>query len=441
MRYLVIVPDGCADRPIPSLGGKTPLDVADMKCLSGLARVSEVGLVRTIPDGIEPGSDAANLSIMGYDPSVYLTGRASLEVAGMGMEMAGFESAFRVNLVTLVEAEPAAGSVSGSEAGSAAGSETDSVSGSEADLAAGSACGEVLYEDLMIKDHSAGDISQEEAEVLIRCIDRELGGADLRFYSGVSYRCLLITDQLSVECVLTPPHDVLNQRVGAFMPQGEGADRVGGLMRRSYQVLKDHPVNVERMKRGLNPANSIWFWGQGTKPALPSFASKYGFDGSVISAVNLVKGIGVCAGLSCADVPGATGTLHTNYRGKAEAAMEAFACGKAFVFLHVEAPDECSHSGDLEGKIKSLEHIDERIVKPVLAYLESTGEPYRILVVSDHGTPLATRTHSAEPVPFLVFDSENRQKAEGWKGFSEKAGAQGRFFARGCDLADWFFGV
>jgi 2,3-bisphosphoglycerate-independent phosphoglycerate mutase len=407
MKYLVIVPDGCADRPIPSLGGKTPLDAAEMKSINGLAKVSEVGLVRTIPDGIEPGSDAANLALMGFDPLVYLTGRAPLEAAGMGREMSRSDAAFRVNLVTLAGRH-----------------DSDFLS----------------YDDLVVADHSAGDISPEEAEILIGCVDKELGEEGLRFYPGVSYRCLLITDKLPVNCVLTPPHDVLDQRVGPNMPKGDGADWIGNLMRRSYQVLSDHPVNRERMQKGLHPANSIWFWGQGTKPALPSLAGKYGVRGSVISAVNLVKGIGVCAGLSLVDVPGATGTLHTNFAGKAAGAVRAFEEGMDFVFVHVEAPDECSHCGDLEGKILSLEYIDEKIVRPVAAYLAGTGDPYRILVVSDHGTPLETRTHSAEPVPFLLFDSERRLPEQGWKAFSERAGAQGRFLARGCDLADWFFG-
>jgi 2,3-bisphosphoglycerate-independent phosphoglycerate mutase len=401
MKYLVIVPDGCSDWPIPSLEGKTPLEAADIRYMNELAKTSEVGMVRTIPEGIEPGSDAANLSLMGFDPDVYLTGRASLEAAGMGMELSPGDVAFRVNLITLE--------------------------------------GNGQYEDLLIKDHSAGDISSEEAAILINYIDKELGDTNLRFYPGISYRNLLVTDKLPAQCELTPPHDALNQLVGRNMPKGEGAEQIGQLMRRSYELLKDHPLNNDRAKKGLNTANSIWFWGQGTKPNLPLFGDKYGISGSVITAVSLIKGIGFCAGLSFVDVPGATGTLNTNYDGKALGAIGEFEQGKDFVYLHVEAPDECSHNGDLPGKIKALELIDEKIVKPLADYLESTGDPYRILIISDHRTPLATRTHSSEPVPFILFDSEKKLPSESWKTFSETSGEQGLFFARGCDLADYYF--
>ena len=367
MKYLVIVPDGCSDWPIPSLGGKTPLEVADIRHINELARRGEVGMVKTIPDGIEPGSDAANLSIMGYDPAVYLTGRASLEAAGLGIDLAPDDVAFRVNLITLE--------------------------------------GNGSYENLLIKDHSAGDINSEEAETLIACIDRELGNEDVRFYPGISYRCLLVTAKLPGHIHLTPPHDVLNQKTGPHMPQGDGAGQISAWLRRSYEILNNHPLNKLRVKNSLNPANSIWLWGQGTKPQLPSFADKYKLTGSVITGVNLIKGIGACAGLSVVNIPGANGTLHTNYAGKASAAMDAFKQGREFVYIHLEGPDECAHSGDLDGKIKSLEFIDEKIVEPVVTWLENTREPFRVLIMPDHRTPLAIRTHSAEPVPFVLFDS------------------------------------
>ncbi|MCL1918578.1 MAG: cofactor-independent phosphoglycerate mutase [Peptococcaceae bacterium] len=402
MKYLVIVPDGCADRPIPSLGGKTPLEVADIKHIDGLAGRGEVGMVRTIPEGIEPGSDAANLSIMGYDPAVYLTGRASLEAAGLGIDLSPMDVAFRVNFITVE--------------------------------------GSGNYEDLLIKDHSAGEISSEEAETLIEVIDRQLGSEEVAFYPGVSYRCLLVTANFSAHTQLTPPHDVLGQKVGPNMPKGEGAEPLRVLLSRSYEILKAHPVNRQRVKRGLNPANSIWLWGQGTKPRLPLFADKYGLTGSVISGVNLIKGIGVCAGLSSVNVPGADGTLQTNYEGKALAAIDEFRKGREFVYIHVEAPDECAHNGDLQGKVKSLELIDEKIVKSVTAYLAGLGEPYRILVVPDHRTPMEIRTHSAEPVPFVLFDSENVRPVEGGRVFTELSGEGGSYrMASGCALANTFF--
>ena len=386
MKYLMLVPDGCGDWPIPALGGKTPLEAADIACINQLAKAGEVGLVKTIPDGVEPGSDAANLSILGYDPAVYLTGRAPLEAAAMGLPMAETDTAFRASLVTLEGGGP--------------------------------------YEERTMRDHSAGEISDREAEELIGVIDRELGGAGLRFYPGVSYRCLLVTDCLAVDCKVTPPHDILGKRVGGYLP---GDDELCRLMRQSAEILKGRR------------ANSIWLWGQGKKLTLPSLLDKYGVTGSMVAAVNLLKGIGRCAGLSCPKIPGATGTLDTNYEGKAAGAIEQFKSGKEFVFVHVEAPDECSHTGDRAGKLKSLEWIDKRICKPIADYLQSTDEPYRILVLPDHKTPLEIRTHSAEPVPFMLFDSERKPPADDTKVFSEACGAKGRLFGSGGDLADYFF--
>jgi 2,3-bisphosphoglycerate-independent phosphoglycerate mutase len=402
MKYLILIPDGCGDWPIESLGGKTPLEAAGIRHMNGLAAKSEVGTVKTIPDGFEPGSDVANLSILGFDPAIYLTGRASLEAVGAGVEMKADEVAFRVNLITVE--------------------------------------GNGAYDDLLIKDHSAGDISNEEAEVLIQHLHRELGGENMRFYPGVSYRHLLITSRLSPRVKLTPPHDVLNQPLCRHLPrEGEDADKMTDMLRRGYALLNEHPINVKRRENGQNPANSIWFWGQGSKPALTDFEEKYGVKGSIISAVNLVKGIGHCAGLSVLTVPGATGTLHTNYAGKAEYAINEFKNGVDFVYVHVEAPDECSHSGDLEGKLESLRRIDEGIAKPVLDYLKNQGEPYRVLILPDHMTPVSTRTHTAEPVPFVLFDSEDVKPEGEEKAFSEAMGKKGMFFNSGYELADYFF--
>jgi len=399
MKYFMLVPDGCGDWPIQSLGGKTPLEAADIKNINALAKSSEIGLVRTVPEGFEPGSEA-NVMLLGYGADAYLTGRAPLEAAAMGIEMSEAGVAFRVNLITVA--------------------------------------GGGRYEDLIIKDHSAGEIGNEEAEILIEFIDRELGADGIRFYPGVSYRCLMVADVFSGDYKFTPPHDVLNQSAGAYLPQGDGAERISELIRRSHKLLEDHPVNRERVKKGFDPANSIWIWGHGKKPTLAPFSDKYGIRGSVITAVNLVKGYGLCAGLKVVDVPGATGTLNTNYDGKAQSAIDEFESGADFVFVHVEAPDECSHGNDLDGKIKSLEFIDEKIFKPVVQHLESSGQPYRVLVVTDHKTPIKTRTHCAEPVPFVLFDSENKLPEKSGNAFSEVSGQTGTFFESGRALTDYF---
>ncbi|MDR1571851.1 MAG: cofactor-independent phosphoglycerate mutase [Clostridiales Family XIII bacterium] len=403
MKYLIIVPDGCADRPLPELGGMTPLEAAGLECINRLAKRSEVGMAQTIPEGVAPGSDAANLSVMGFDPALYLTGRSPLEAASMGIEMSDDDVAFRVNLVTLD--------------------------------------GEGPYEGLTVKDHSSGDIESDEARVLIEAVEKEFGRPGRHFYPGVSYRHAMIVKNGRTDCELTPPHDILTRAAGGYLPKGGGAAEIEGLMRASYALLKDHPVNRARAGRGLNPANSIWIWGQGRKPRLPSFRDTYGIDGSVISAVDLIKGIGICAGLDARDIPGATGTLKTNFRGKAEGAIAEFSRGRDFVYIHVEAPDECSHQGDLQGKIESLRRIDREVFEPVREWLERCGEPYRILIVPDHRTPMEIRTHSSEPVPFVLYDSERPLPPDEGKAFSEASGARGGSYPSGCALAGRFFGA
>jgi 2,3-bisphosphoglycerate-independent phosphoglycerate mutase len=402
MKYLVLVPDGCADRPLRELGGKTPLEVADMKRVNALAQVSEIGTVKTIPDGMTPGSDAANLSVMGFDPAVYLTGRSPLEAVSMGIDMSDTDVAFRTNLVTLE--------------------------------------GEGDYEDLIIKDHSSGDISSEEGRALIGLVEERLGGGAVHFYPGISYRHAMIANHGNTRCSLTPPHDVLTRRVGDHLPRGEGAEEIARLMRESYAFLKEHPINIARVKAGRNPANSIWIWGQGKKPKLPSFYEKYGIRGSIVAGVDLIKGIGLCAGLDARDVPGATGTLLTNFDGKAACAIEEFRSGKDFVYIHVEAPDECGHQGDLAGKIEAMRLTDEKIFGPLLDYLRGCGESYRVLLVPDHRTPIEIRTHSLEPVPYLFFDSEKALPPDARKAFSETAGERGPHFDSGPALANRFFG-
>jgi len=404
MKYLIVVPDGSADENIEALGGKTPLEYAKTKHTDALAERGEVGMVKTIPDGMAPGSDAANLSVMGYDPAVYHTGRSPLEAASMGIEMSETDVAFRCNLVTLK--------------------------------------GDGVYEDLIVADHSSGDISTEEAAILIDEINKKLGTDTIQFYPGVSYRHAMIVHNGSTDYNLTPPHDILERRAGDYLPKGTDADVIETLMRDSYVILSDHPVNKARTAKGLNPANSVWIWGQGRKPRLTSFFDKYKVTGITISAVDLIKGIGVCAGLPAVDVPGATGTLHTDFDGKAAAAIEQFKRGVDFIYLHVEAPDECSHQGDLEGKIKSIEMIDEKIIGPIVDYLASSGKDYRVLVVPDHQTPMRMRTHASDPVPLVFYDSkEEKPRCEG-RTFCEKAGmASGIYFDNGFKLTDFFFGL
>ncbi|HIU25935.1 MAG TPA: cofactor-independent phosphoglycerate mutase [Candidatus Copromorpha excrementigallinarum] len=401
MKYLILVPDGAGDEKIEALGGKTPLEAAELENIDALAHRGIVGMVKTIPDGVPPGSDAANLSVMGYDPSVYLTGRSPLEAASIGIDMSDTDVAFRTNIVTLE--------------------------------------GDGDYEDLIIADHSSGDITTEEAAQLIEAVNDAFADESIRFYTGVSYRHCMIVHNGSTEYSLTPPHDVLTQRVGDHLPRGEGSRFITDMMKKSYDILKDHPVNRERIKKGLNPANSLWIWGQGRKPALSSFSDKYGIKGAAISAVDLIKGIAICAGLESIDVEGATGTLNTNFEGKAKAAVEEFKNGMDFVYIHLEGPDECSHQGDMEGKIRCMESIDKKVLKPVVDYLREAGEEFRVLIVPDHRTPLAIRTHSADPVPFVIYDSRKEEPYNEKKCFSEKSGAEGMYFNSGFELADFFF--
>jgi 2,3-bisphosphoglycerate-independent phosphoglycerate mutase len=389
VKHFILVPDGAADWANPALGGKTPLQAAELANINALAAVSEVGSVQTIPDGIDPGSDAANIAILGYNPKTVLTGRAPLEAAAMGIPMREGETAFRASLVTLE--------------------------------------GNGAYEDLLVKDHSAGDINDEDARSVITRIDRELGSENLRFYPGVSYRCLMIAKRINAEEKITPPHDILGRRVGDYLP---AEPEIRRLMERGYAILKD----------GETAANAIWLWGQGKKPSLPPLSERYGVKGCMVAAVNLLKGIGRCAGLTCPDIPGATGTLHTNYGAKAECAVSAFREGADFVFLHVEAPDECAHSGDMDGKLRSLKHIDQEVLLPVLTYLKNSGNPFRILILPDHRTPLELRTHTSEPVPFLLYDSKNPLPPDGSRVFSEVCGERGAFLPSGEALADRFFG-
>lgn len=365
MKYIVVLGDGMADLPYEKLGGKTPLEVAFKPNIDSIAQKSICGMCKTVPDGLKPGSDVANLSVMGYSPLKYYSGRSPLEALSIGVNMADDDLAIRCNLVTLSDEQD--------------------------------------YKDKTMVDYSAGEISTEEAAELIGAVQAALGDDIFAFYSGVSYRHCLIMHGGEKGTGYTPPHDISGKVIGDYLPKELYGDKMTELMVASYDILKDHPINIKRIAEGKNPANSIWLWGEGSKPALPNFGELRGLKGAVISAVDLLKGIGLASGMDVIEVEGATGTVHTNFAGKAQACVKAILDGYDYVYLHMEAPDECGHQGDADGKVKSIELIDEQVVGYILKELE--GEDLRILICPDHPTPLSTKTHSSEPIPFVIYDS------------------------------------
>lgn len=370
MKYAIILCDGMADYKIDAIGGKTPMEVAKKPCMDALASKGICGTVQHVPAHMVPESDTANLSVMGYDPAVYSKGRSPLEAMSMGLSMCPDDTAFRTNVVTL------------SENGEA-------------------------YEDKIILDHSAGEITTEEADELIRAINEAFANDERHWYTGVSYRHCLIWKNCPGSYDFNRPHDILGKRIGEYLPHGEVGDVYRELMKKSYEVLKDHPVNKKRREMGKNPANSIWLWSPGKKPDIPLFSEKYGKSMAVICAVDLIKGIGKCVGADVINVSGATGNFDTDYAGKGRAAIEAFKKGTELVYVHVEAPDECGHGAQLENKIRSIELIDSDIVAPVYEYLRSTGEDFKIMLSPDHPTPISVRTHTHEKVPFVIYSSAN----------------------------------
>jgi 2,3-bisphosphoglycerate-independent phosphoglycerate mutase len=376
MKYIILLGDGMADRPRADLGGRTCLQAAKTPNLDQLASAGQVGMVSTVPDGYAPGSDVANLSVLGYDPRKYYTGRSPLEAASIGVSLGPDDVAFRCNLVTL--------RVAGS--GSAAGRRRT----------------------FLMEDFSAGHISTNEARTLIEEVGGKLGSEHIRFYPGVSYRHLMVWKGGKDRIDCTPPHDIQDKDIQDYLPRGEGDDIINELMGASFDILTNHPVNKGRLEAGKRAANSIWLWGQGKRPSMPTFREKYGLEGAVISAVDLTKGLGVYAGFEVITVPGATGWIDTNYVGKAEHALFALK-SKDIVYLHVEAPDEAGHTGDVKNKIKAIEDFDEFIVGNVVYGMKQFDE-YRILALPDHPTPLEIRTHSAEPVPFVLYDSRSERK-------------------------------
>lgn len=398
MKYLVVLCDGMADTPSEYLGGKTPMELAVKPNMDALAKISEVGLCRTVAKGLKPGSDVANLSVMGYDPAVCYTGRSPLEAASIGIDLKDTDVTLRCNIVTLSDEEN--------------------------------------YDDKTMVDYCAGDISTEEAREIIKTVQEKLGNEIFSFYSGVSYRhCLVVKDGTTELGNMTPPHDISGKVVGEYLSTHKNAEPLIALMKKSYEFLKDHPVNKKRVAEGKNPANSIWLWGEGTKPQLQDFKEKNGVSGAVISAVDLLKGIGICANMKTPEVEGATGYIDTNFVGKADAAINAFKEGCDLAYIHIEAPDECGHRCEPENKVKAIGIIDELVLGRVKAYLDESGEDYRILICPDHPTPLLTKTHSSEPVPYLIYDS--RKTADGVDTFTEATAAStGNFIEHGPSIMD-----
>ena len=389
MKYLVLIPDGMADEKIESLGNRTPMEAANKPTMDMLAKKALVGTVCNIPNGMVPESDTANMAILSFDPAVYSKGRSPLEAVSMGIEMQPDETAYRCNVVTLSD---------------------------EGD-----------YDDKIILDHSADEITTAEADELIKALQEKMGNEYRRFYTGVSYRHCLIWKNGDDKYPFMRPHDILGKRIGEYLPKAEnGGEEFYRLMKDSFDILNHHPVNEARRARGLKPANSAWLWSPGKKPRLPNFREKWGLDGAVISAVDLIKGIGLCAGMRSIDVDGATGNVHTNYDGKAAAAIQAFRDGHDYVYIHVEAPDECGHRAELENKVLSVELIDQKILAPVYEYLKGCGEDFRIMILPDHPTPIRLRTHTSLPVPFMIYDSAKEQN--GVDLFCEETAAAKNFY-------------
>lgn len=400
MKYAVVLCDGMADYPVEALGGKTPMEAAHKPNIDALASKGEVGLVRTVAAGLKPGSDVANMSVLGFDPKACYTGRSPLEAVSIGVKMSETDVALRCNLVSLSDEEN--------------------------------------YSDKTMVDYSGGDISTEEAAQIIKTVQEHFGGGEFDFYSGVAYRhCLIVHNGTTDLGSMTPPHDISGRVVGEYLSDSPNAKKLIEMMRESYALLKDHPVNKKRVSEGKLPANSIWLWGEGSRPALESFEKKFGVKGSVVSAVDLLKGIGICSGMNTPEVEGATGYIDTNFEGKAEAAIEEWRKGQDLVYIHLEAPDECGHRNEPENKVKSIELIDSRVLPKVLDYLNSQGD-YRVMILPDHPTPIATRTHASDPVPYLIYCKGNELDS-GVSSINEKTASEtGNFIDPGFELMRHF---
>ena len=394
MKYIVVLGDGMADEPLEELGGKTPLAYADTPAMDSLARWGEMGMVKNVPKGMAPGSDTANLSVLGYDPEIYYSGRSPLEALNIGVDMEEGDVAIRANLVTLSQEEES-------------------------------------YEDKRILDHSADEITTEEAKILLEAVKKELENETFQFYPGTSYRhCLIWKEGMTVP--LTPPHDIRGKKIRDYLPDEPALLE---MQKKSYEILNDHPVNRARMEKGLNPGNSLWFWGAGTKPSLDSFEEKFHKKGAMISAVDLLKGIAVGTSMKNIYVEGANGGLDTNYEGKADAALKALLEDNCdFVYVHVEAPDEMGHQGSIEKKIKAIEYLDKRVVARIKDGMDASGEDYRMLVLPDHPTPICVKTHTSDPVPYVLYDSRNREEKDGISYSEAEAKKTGKLLEKGHEL-------
>lgn len=382
MKHIILLCDGMADTPCAELGNQTPMEKACKPSMDTLASKSEIGLVRTVEGGMSPGSDVANLAVLGYDAQLCYTGRSPLEAANIGIELADDDVAFRCNLVTLSSEEP--------------------------------------YESKTILDYCAGDIHTRDADEIVKTLQTAFGGGAFDFYTGTAYRhCLVWHGGKTALGKLTPPHDITGRVIGEYLPLHPDAAPLLDMMKRSAVLLADHPVNRRRIADGLPPANAIWLWGQGKRPQLDNFFAKNGVKASMVSAVDLLKGIGRLAGMHVCDVPGATGYIDTNYEGKQQAALEELKTGQDLVYIHVEAPDECGHRGEVLNKVKAIEDIDRRILQPLLKEVAAMGD-FDVLILPDHPTPLAIRTHVSDPVPYLLYRSY-AETDSGVTAFTEKA--------------------
>lgn len=396
MKYVILIGDGMADTAIAELGNKTPLEFASTPNLDSIAGSGKLGLFKTVPEGYSPGSDVANLSVLGYDPKLYYTGRAPLEAASIGVKLSPTDIAFRCNLVTLA---PKDGGI-------------------------------------IMDDYSSGHITTEDATGIILDLDKELSKEGVRFYPGTSYRHLMVWSNGAKAIKATPPHDISDKRIENYLPKGEGAEKLLRLMELSQGIMKDHPVNKKRIAAGKKPATSIWLWGQGSAPAMPTMKQRFGVEGAIISAVDLMKGIGIYAGLEVLKVPGATGYIDTNYKGKADFALAALE-KKDFVCVHVEAPDEAGHNGNLKDKLRAIEDFDKLIIGPILEGLKKHGE-FRVLALPDHPTPIAIKTHTPDPIPFAMCTNAPLGKASK---FSEKGAEATGIVVEDCkSMIEEFFG-
>lgn len=402
MKHVVVLYDGMADYPVPALGGKTPMMCAKKPNFDMLASKSEVGLIRTVAPGLKPGSDVANMSVMGFDPMKYYTGRSPLEAVSIGVKLSDDDVTLRCNLVTLSDEEN--------------------------------------YEDKTMVDYSAGDIGTEEASEIIKSVEEFFGNEIYKYYSGVQYRhCLVVKGGTTELGSMTPPHDISGRVIGPYLSIHENAKELISMMKRSYDFLMEHPVNKKRMANGQRPANSIWLWGEGRKPGLPAFEELYGKKGAVISAVDLLKGIAICAGMEAPDVPGATGYIDTNFGGKAEEAVKQLKDGKDFVYVHFEAPDECGHRNEPENKVRAIELIDEQVLPVLLKGLEEYDD-YKIMILPDHPTPIVTKTHASDPVPYMIYHKNGEVKGVDTIN-EETAKETGNFIEHGPSIMAHFLGI